>query len=163
MNKPFQTVDWAHTTNIYEVNVRQYTAEGTFNAFAKELPRLRDMGIATIWFMPVTPISIKNRKGPLGSYYACSDYVSINPEFGTLKDFKSVVKKAHKLGLKVMIDWVANHTGWDHVWTISNPEFYTKNEKGEFRAPFPEWEDTIQLDYSNKELRAAMIHAMKFC
>ncbi|MBL7745005.1 MAG: 1,4-alpha-glucan branching protein [Chitinophagaceae bacterium] len=162
MNKPFPTAEWAHTTSIYEVNVRQYTPEGTFNAFAKHLPRLKDMGVQTIWFMPITPISVRNRKGTLGSYYACSDYMSINPEFGTLKDFKSTVRKAHKLGLKVMIDWVANHTGWDHVWTVSNPEFFSKDENGNFRPPFPDWEDVIHLDYSNTELRKAMINAMKF-
>jgi len=162
MSRPFETVSWAHTTNIYEVNVRQYTAEGTFNAFSKELPRLRNMGIETIWFMPVTPISVKNRKGVLGSYYACSDYISINPEFGTLKDFKSLAKKAHKLGMKVMIDWVANHTGWDHVWTVSHPEFYKKTATGDFCAPFPEWEDVIQLDFTNSGLRKTMIEAMKF-
>ncbi|MBL7737627.1 MAG: 1,4-alpha-glucan branching protein [Chitinophagaceae bacterium] len=162
MNKPFPTVEWAHTTNIYEVNVRQYTPEGTFAAFAKHLPRLKDMGVQAIWFMPVTPISLKNRKGTLGSYYACSDYMSVNPEFGTLKDFKSTVRKAHKLGLKVMIDWVANHTGWDHVWTVSNPEFFSKDDKGDFRPPFPDWEDVIHLDYTNQELRKAMIKAMKF-
>jgi alpha-amylase len=162
MNKIFQTAEWAHSTNIYEVNIRQYTAEGNFNDFAKELPRLKEMGVQTIWFMPITPISQHNRKGQLGSYYACSDYQSINPEYGTLDDFKNVVKKAHQLGFKVIIDWVANHTGWDHVWTRSNPEFYTKDQQGNFRPPFPEWEDTIQLDYTNQGLRRAMIEAMKF-
>ena len=162
MDKAFQTVDWAHTTNIYEVNTRQYTSEGTFNAFARELPRIKDMGIQTIWFMPITPISVLNRKGTLGSYYACSDYVSINPEFGMLDDFKELVKKAQKLGLKVMIDWVANHTGWDHVWTKSHPDFFAKDDKGNFRPPFPDWEDVIHLNYENKALRSAMIDAMKF-
>ncbi len=162
MNRLFQTVDWAHTTSIYEVNVRQYTPEGTFNAFAKELPRLKDMGIQAIWFMPVTPISVKNRKGTLGSYYACSDYTSINPEFGTLSDFKKLVKKAHKLGFKVMIDWVANHTGWDHTWTKSHPEFFSRDAEGNFLPPFPDWEDVIHLNYSNADLRKAMIEAMKF-
>lgn len=162
MSKPFQVVDWAHNTSIYEVNVRQYTPDGTFNSFAKELPRLKDMGVQAIWFMPVTPISVQNRKGTLGSYYACSDYVGINPEFGTLKDFKNTVRKAHKLGLKVMVDWVANHTGWDHVWTKTNPEFYSKDESGNFRPPFPDWEDVIHLDYSNTELRKAMIQAMLY-
>jgi glycosidase len=162
MTSDFQTVAWARTTNIYEVNVRQYTAEGTFRAFARELPRLREMGIQTIWFMPITPISVQNRKGLLGSYYACADYQCINPEFGTLDDFKYTVKEAHKLGFKVIIDWVANHTGWDHVWTVSHPEFYVKDEKGNFRPPFPEWEDTLQLDYTNEGLRKTMIEAMKF-
>jgi glycosidase len=120
------------------------------------------MGVQTIWFMPVTPISVLNRKGTLGSYYACSDYTSVNPEFGTLVDFKKLVKKAQKLGLKVMIDWVANHTGWDHVWSKSDPEFYSRDEEGNFLPPFPDWEDVIHLDYSNKKLWAAMIDAMKF-
>jgi glycosidase len=162
MNPVFTTVDWAHQTNIYEVNVRQYTPEGTFKAFATHLPRLRDMGIETLWFMPVTPISLKNRKGTLGSYYACSDYVSINPEFGTLDDFKNLVSEAHKLGFKVIIDWVANHTGWDHVWTISHPDFYSKGDNNNFRPPFPDWEDVIHLNFENKDLRKAMIDAMKF-
>jgi len=123
---------------------------------------LKDMGVQTIWFMPITPISILNRKGTLGSYYACSDYVSVNPEFGTLADFKKLVKKAHKLGFKVMIDWVANHTGWDHVWTKSNPEFFSTDEQGKFLPPFPDWEDVIHLNYANKDLWRAMIDAMKF-
>ena len=162
MNKAFQTVDWAHNTNIYEVNVRQYTNEGTFNAFARELPRLKDMGIQTIWFMPITPISMQNRKGSLGSYYACSDYTAINPEFGTMEDFKRLVAQAHALGFKVVIDWVANHTGWDHVWTRSNPEFFSRDNEGRFLPPFPDWEDVIKLDYSNPDLWKAMIDAMKF-
>ncbi|MDP4263828.1 MAG: alpha-amylase family glycosyl hydrolase [Bacteroidota bacterium] len=162
MNRPFQTLDWVHTTNVYEVNVRQYTPEGTFNAFSKQLPRLKDMGVQTMWFMPVTPISVQNRKGTLGSYYACSDYMAINPEFGTLDDFKKLVKKAHRLGLKVMIDWVANHTGWDHVWTKSDPDFFSRDEQGNFMPPFPDWEDVIHLDYTNKNLWEAMIRAMTF-
>src|SRR5256712_12470552 len=116
MNHPYQK-DWLKTTNVYEVNVRQYTKEGTFNAFSKELPRLKDMGVETLWFMPITPIAQKNKKGFLGSYYAAADYTLVNPEFGTIDDFKSLVKAAHQLGFKVIIDWVANHTGWDHRWT----------------------------------------------
>lgn len=113
----FQTAAWVASTNVYEVNTRQYTEEGTFQAFLEHLPRLKDMGVHTLWFMPVTPISIEKRKGSLGSYYACADYTSINPEFGTMDDFKKVVSDAHDLGMKVIIDWVANHTGADHVWT----------------------------------------------
>ena len=162
MKRVFKTVDWAHSTSIYEVNDRQYNPEGSFNAFSKELSRIKDMGVETIWFMPVTPISILKRKGTLGSYYACSDYQAINPEFGTLGDFKKLVRKAHKLGMKVMIDWVANHTGWDHVWTRSNPDFFSRDEEGNFLPPFPDWEDVIHLDYGNKDLWKAMIEAMKF-
>jgi glycosidase len=162
MSKDFKTVDWACTTNIYEVNVRQYSDEGTFNAFAGQLNRLRDMGVETLWFMPVTPIAVLNRKGTLGSYYSCSDYMAVNPEFGTLADFRRLVSKAHKLGFRIIIDWVANHTGWDHVWTKSNPEFFDRDEFGKFLPPFPDWEDVIHLNYQNAELRKAMVEAMKF-
>ncbi len=157
-----KTVSWAHSTNIYEVNVRQYTKEGTFKAFAKEMPRLREMGVETLWFMPITPIAQKNKKGSLGSPYACSDYTSINPEFGTLEDFQQLVKQAHELGMKVIIDWVANHTGWDHVWTQSNPEYYLKDSStGDFQIASG-MDDIIELDYNNPAMRQAMIAAMQY-
>ena len=156
------TADWKKTTNVYEVNVRQYTNDGTFNAFLKQLPRLKDMGVETLWFMPVTPIAQKNKKGLLGSYYSAADYASINPEFGTLEDFKSLVNEAHRHGFKVIIDWVANHTGWDHVWTKVHPEFYKKDEATkDFKAPSG-MDDIIELDFANVQLRKAMIDAMKF-
>lgn len=161
MTAPFYHADWLHTTNIYEVNLRQYTREGTFAAFSREMPRLKDMGIEVLWFMPITPISVDRRKGTLGSYYACSDYTSINPEFGTLDDFKQLVRSAHALGLRVIIDWVANHTGWDHRWTREHPEFYRKNHEGQFYEAHG-WEDVIDLNYDNPNLRQAIIDAMKF-
>ena len=154
--------NWIHTTNIYEVNVRQYTAEGTFAAFEKHLPRLQKMGVRTIWFMPITPISEKNKKGSLGSPYACSDYTSINPEFGTIEDFRKLVDEAHKLGLKVIIDWVANHTGWDHIWTKTHPQFYKIDPKTNDFQIASGMDDIIELDYSKPELREAMVEAMKF-
>src|SRR6478672_4249597 len=115
---------WIMQGNIYEVNIRQYTPEGTFNAFAKHLDRLKAMGVQTLWFMPINPISKKDRKGALGSYYAVSSYTTVNPEFGTIGDFKSLVKTAHEKGFKVIIDWVPNHTGADHPWLTSHPDFY---------------------------------------
>src|SRR4051812_38680069 len=115
MNSEFKTVDWAHSTNIYEVNLRQYTNEGTFKAFAEHLPRLKNMGVETLWFMPIHPIGLQNRKGSLGSYYSISDYKNVHPDYGSLEDFKQFVESAHKMGFKIMIDWVANHTSWDHV------------------------------------------------
>lgn len=153
--------DWIKNTNVYEVNLRQYTKEGTFNAFLKELPRLKDMGVQTLWFMPITPIAQKNKKGSLGSYYAASDYTSINPEFGTLDDFKNLVKEAHSMEFKVIIDWVANHTGWDHVWTKEHPEYYKKDEHNNFRIASG-MDDIIELDFAKPELRKAMIEAMRF-
>ena len=107
---------WAEDATLYEVNVRQYTDEGTFLAFAQHLPRLKDLGVDIIWFMPIHPIGEKERKGTLGSYYAVKDYRGINPEFGTLEDFKAVVDQAHEMGIKVIIDWVANHSAPDHAW-----------------------------------------------
>jgi alpha-amylase len=161
MNAPFKHVNWIGDTNIYEVNLRQYTREGTFAAFSREMPRLRDMGIETLWFMPITPISVARRKGTLGSYYSCSDYTATNPEFGTVDDFKRLVQSAHAMGFKVIIDWVANHTGWDHRWTREHPEFYRKDQAGNF-VELHGWEDVIDLNYDNPGLRAAMVDAMSF-
>jgi len=161
MERRFSPVAWSINSNIYEVNVRQYTPEGTFNAFAKHLPRLKDMGVDILWFMPITPISLEKRQGTLGSYYASADYKGINPEFGTEADFKELVKKAHDLGLKVIIDWVANHTGWDHVWTRSNPEFYKKDEAGNFYDT-NNWHDVIDLNFYDFGMRTAMIEAMGY-
>lgn len=155
---------WSLQSNIYEVNVRQYTKEGTFKAFEKKLPRLRKMGVEILWFMPITPISLKGRKmneTELGSYYAVRDYKGINPEFGNMNDFVSLVKKAHALGFKVITDWVPNHSGLDNGWTVRHPDFYTKDEKGNFISPF-DWTDVYKLNYDNKELRDSMIDAMKF-
>ena len=158
----FKPLDWTHNTNIYEVNIRQYTPEGTFKAFANELPRLRDMGVETLWFMPVTPIAQKNKKGVLGSYYAASDYTSTNPEFGTLDDFRILVKQAHALGFKVIIDWVANHTGWDHKWTKEHPDYYEKDPISDNFKIASGMDDIIELNFHNPQLVRAMTDAMKF-
>lgn len=162
MSTDIKPAEWVHSTNIYEVNLRQYTAEGTFKSFAKHLPRLKDMGVEVIWLMPVTPISVKNRKGTLGSYYACSSFVNTNPEFGSIDEFKQLVENIHSLGMKVIIDWVANHTGWDHEWTISHPDYYSLDHAGNFVPPVENWEDVIHLNFYNHNLRLAMIDAMKF-
>jgi alpha-amylase len=161
MNEEFKTVSWALDSNIYEVNLRQYTRKGNFRAFAAHLERLRDMGIEILWFMPITPISKVGRLGALGSYYACSDYIDTNPEFGTVEDFKWLVERAHEYGFKVIIDWVANHTGWDHKWTTEHPEFYRKNMDGAFYDGHG-WADVIDLNYDSRELQLEMIRAMQF-
>lgn len=162
MSYDFRPLEWTFATNIYEVNIRQYTKEGSFKAFSGELLRLKEMGVKTLWFMPITPISQKNKKGTLGSYYAASDYVSVNQEFGTLDDFRTLVKEAHGMDFKVIIDWVANHTGWDHKWTIEHPDYYEKEEAtGDFKVAAG-MNDIIELDFHNPELVAAMINAMKF-
>ncbi len=153
--------DWSRNAVIYEVNTRQYTPEGTFNAFREHLPRLKELGVDILWFMPIHPISEKNRKGELGSYYAVRDYKAVNPEFGTLDDFKTLVDSVHAAGMKVIIDWVPNHTGCDNAWVEEHPEYYQLNEEGQMYGPF-DWTDVYQLDYSNDSTRAAMTDAMKF-
>jgi alpha-amylase len=157
----FSPLDWTYDTNIYEVNLRQYTTEGTFHAFSGSLPRLRDMGVEVLWFMPVTPISLLKRKGTLGSYYASADYTSTNPEFGTMEDFKMLVRQAHGYGFKVIIDWVANHTGWDHCWTREHPDYYVKDAQGNFTERNG-WDDVIDLNYDNPFLRQAVIESMQY-
>jgi alpha-amylase len=152
---------WAMQGNIYEVNVRQYTKQGTFKAFAKNLDRLNEMGVQTLWFMPITPISKVDRKGSLGSYYAVSNYTAVNPEFGSIKDFKKLVAEAHKLGMKVIIDWVPNHTGADNVWIKRHPDFYVKDKTGKPAVAF-DWADTRQLNYKNVAMQDSMINAMKY-
>ncbi|MEZ5082497.1 MAG: alpha-amylase family glycosyl hydrolase [Bacteroidales bacterium] len=162
MERKINTPKWVRGLSVYEVNLRQYTKEGTIRAFEDHLPRLKDLGVGILWFMPIQPIGKKNRKGTLGSYYSISNYIEVNPEFGSLEDFKSLVRKIHKLGMKIIIDWVANHTAWDHHWTKDHPEFYTKDESGHFKAPVEDWEDVIHLDYGNPALWDEMINQMSF-
>lgn len=155
-------MNWIKNTNIYEVNLRQYTPEGTIIAFQKHLPRLREMGVKTLWFMPLTPIAQKNKKGEMGSYYAAADYTSVSNEFGTVAQFKALVDEAHSIGMKVIIDWVANHTGWDHVWTKQHPEWFLKDSATNDFKIASGMDDIIELDFSNTEMRKAMIGAMKY-
>ena len=161
MNKFFTTAGWANGLNIYEVNIRQYTSEGNFKAFMLHLDRLADMGVKVLWMMPITPISRKVRQGSLGSYYACSSYTKINPEYGDVEDFKALVQSAQNKGMKVIIDWVANHTGWDHEWTVSHPDWYVRDEQGNFTERNG-WHDVIDLNYQNENMRAEMIRSMQY-
>lgn len=157
----YKRADWLATTNIYEVNLRQYTPEGTFNAFIKELPRLKDMGVEVLWFMPIHPIGEINRKGIAGSYYSVKDFMEVNPEYGEAQAFKALVETAHGHGMKVIIDWVANHAAWDNVWTKKHPEYFVRDSNGNFKAPY-DWTDVIQIDHNNGAEQEAMIKAMKF-
>ncbi len=146
---------------IYEVNIRQHTPEGTINAFIEDLSRLKRLGVQVLWIMPVQPIGIKNRKGPLGSYYSIRDYTRVNEEFGTLEDFNKLVDKAHELGMYVILDWVPNHTAWDHPWVTAHPEYYARDNQGNITYE-ADWTDIALLDHTNPATRAAMIEAMKF-
>ena len=152
---------WIMQGNIYEVNIRQYTRGGTLKSFSSHLDRLKAMGVQTLWFMPLNPISVEGRKGSLGSYYAVSDYTAINPEFGTMADWISLVKEIHQKGMKVIIDWVPNHTGADNRWLTEHPDFFVKDSTGK-AAVAKDWSDTRQLDYKNPVMEDSMIAAMKF-
>ena len=158
----------AHSV-LYEANIRQYSEEGTFNAFAQDLPVLNKMGVKILWLMPINPISTTKSKGPLGSYYAVSDYTKVNPEFGTLEDFKALVQKAHELGIYVILDWVPGHTGWDHHWIQEKSDYYLKNRKGEIIDPIDfrtgksfGWTDVADLNYNNLEMREELRQAMVY-
>ncbi len=153
--------DWSRNAVIYEVNLRQFTDSGTVTAFNDQLPRLKELGVDILWFMPVYPISEDGRKGELGSYYAVQDYKGFNPEFGTVEQFKETVRKAHDLGMKVILDWVPNHTGRDNAWVKDHPDWYQRDSTGNMFGPF-DWTDVYQLDYSNKELRQAMTDALRY-
>jgi alpha-amylase len=160
--------EWARDAAIYEVNVRQFTPEGTFTALMPHLARLDDLGVDILWLMPVQPIGVDRRKGSLGSYYSISDYRKMNPEFGAQADLKAVIDSAHALGMKVILDWVANHTSHDHVWTVSHPDWYVRNAAGQISNALDrdgketDWTDVAELDFSKPDMRAAMIDDMKW-
>lgn len=160
--------DWARNATIYEVNTRQFSAAGTFQAVEAQLPRLKELGADIIWMMPIFPISQKNKKGTLGSPYAVADYMAVNPDYGTLADFKALVRRAHALGLRVILDWVPNHTGWDHVWVTQHPDWYMQMN-GKMTNPIDPktgkptaWTDVLDLNYDNPDMRQGMIEAMQY-
>ena len=153
--------EWVYNATIYEVNTRQYTPEGTFNAFAQHLPRLKQLGVDILWFMPIQTIGEKGRKGTLGSYYSIRNYTEVNKEFGTLDDFKNVVKQAHEQGMKVILDWVANHTSRDNVWMDQHPDWYVRDSLGNIPVLY-DWTDIAELNYDKADMRAEMIKSMMF-
>lgn len=168
---PFSLPEWAQNAVLYECNVRQFSPTGDFAGVRAQLPRLRDLGIDVLWLMPIHPIGVERRKlnpGDLGSPYSVRDYLAVNPDFGTEADLKNLVAEAHALGLKVILDWVPNHTSWDAEWKNKHPEYYTRyngdftvplNERGE---PIADWSDVCDLDYKHPGLRKAMIGAMQY-
>jgi len=182
VSTPIITKEIIDSAVIYEANIRQYSASGHFDEFTKDIPQLKQLGVKIIWLMPVFPISETKRKATggadskfatdfpeaeqskyLGSYYAVTDFTKINPEFGTLEDFRNLVKTAHDNGMFVILDWVPNHTGWDHVWIKNNPDYYTKDKDGNITHPKDtDWTDTADLNYDNKDMRKEMIKDMQY-
>jgi glycosidase len=159
---------WSRQAVIYEVNVRQFSREGTLAAVEAQLPRLKALGVDILWLMPVQPIGVKNRKGPLGSYYAIRDYTAVNPEFGTEADVRRLVDAAHRQGMRVILDWVANHTAFDHPWIAQHPDWYVRNAKGQIinardnENNDTDWTDVAELDYAKRPMRDAMLAAMRW-
>lgn len=160
--------EWTRSAVIYEINVRQYTPEGTFAALQPHLPRLKDLGVDILWLMPVQPIGKLYRKGSLGSYYSIADYTAINPEYGTEADFKAFVNEAHRLGMRVILDWVANHSAHDHPWTRAHRDWYVLRADGSIsnardnEGRETDWTDVAELNYDSPGLRRAMIGEMKW-
>ena len=152
--------EWAANATIYEVNVRNYTPEGTFRAFEAHLPRLARMGVVIIWLMPVHPIGQMGRKGSLGSPYAVQDYFAVNSEFGTLNDLRHLVQTAHSLGVRVLLDWVANHTSRDNALLEEQPNWYRHDAQGQLVPPVADWTDVVALDYHHPGLRQYMVDAL---
>lgn len=157
----FVQPEWFKDMVLYELNVRQFTNEGTFPAIENHVDRLKELGVDVIWFMPIHPIGEINRKGPLGSYYSVADFRDVNPEFGTMEEFKSLVNKIHEAGMHVILDWVPNHSAWDNPLMANHPDWYDKDEEGEFVSPY-DWTDVVQFDWDNKDLQAYMLGALKF-
>lgn len=152
---------WSSHAVIYQVNTRQFSKKGNFDGVREGLAHIKSLGADIVWLMPIHPIGEKNRKGELGSPYAVKDYLAVNPEFGTEKDFKALVDEAHRLSLKIIIDWVPNHSAWDNPLVDQYPEWYAKDYKGDFRpSPWWDWSDIIEFDYEQVGLRKYMIEAL---
>ncbi|PPK85478.1 maltogenic amylase [Neolewinella xylanilytica] len=161
--EPMQHPDWSKNAVLYQINTRQFTPEGTFAAAAEELPRLKELGVDILWLMPIHPIGEKNRKGELGSPYSIKDYYGVNPEFGTIDDLKTFVRRAHDQGMYVILDWVANHTAWDNVLVEEHADWYARDYKGDFRpTPWWDWSDIIDLNYREEGTRNYMLEVMEW-
>ncbi len=157
------TPEWVKNATLYELNIRQFSQEGTLLAIIPELPRLKSLGIDIIWLMPIHPIGEVHRKGSLGSYYAVKDYWAVNPEFGSKEDLKTLIDAIHQQGMYVILDWVANHTSWDNTMVTDHPEWYMRSRKNTFQSTrWRDYDDIIELDYRNPELRRYMTVVMKY-
>jgi len=163
MSQKYKFPEWARNQVVYEVNLRQYTPGGTISEFRQHLPRLKELGAGILWFMPLQPIGIKNRKGSLGSYYSIRNYCALDASYGTMDEFIELVNEIHAMGMYVILDWVANHTAWDSNLVTQHPEWYIRDWKGDFcPTPWWDWDDIIDLDYDLPEVRHYMAEAMKY-
>ncbi len=158
----YKNPEWSYSAVLYEMNIRQFTTEGTFRAASERLPFLRSIGVDAIWLMPIYPIGEEDRKGSLGSYYSIRDYKGVNPEFGSEADLRDFITKAHALGIKILFDWVANHTARDARWISERPvDWYERDSEGRAKVPW-DWSDTAKLNYANREVWRGQIDAMRY-
>ena len=158
----YKNPEWSYSAILYEMNIRQFTTEGTFRAASERLPFLRSIGVDAIWLMPIYPIGEEDRKGSLGSYYSIRDYKGVNPEFGSEADLRDFITKAHALGIKILFDWVANHTARDARWISERPvDWYERDQEGRAKVPW-DWSDTAKLNYANREVWRGQIDAMRY-
>ena len=159
---------WVNRSAIYEVFVRDFSPSGNLRGVTGGLDRIQAVGADVVWLMPIYPVGVAKRKGPLGSPYAVRDYRAINPAFGTAADFRALVNAVHARGMRLILDWVPNHTAWDNVWVAQHPDFYIHNDSGGLTVPrddkgkLTDWTDVAQLDYGNPGLRREMIAAMRY-
>ena len=159
---------WVARSGIYEVFVQDFSPEGNLRGVIAGLDRIEGAGANVVWLMPIHPYGVARAKPPLGSPYAVRDYRAINPDFGIGADFRALVDAVHSRGMKIILDWVPDHTAWDHAWITQHPEYYVKNERGEISHPrdaqgnLTDWTDVAQLDYRNPDLRRVMIAEMKY-
>ena len=161
-SSPAHHPDWTYNSVMYEVNIRQFSPEGTFAGVEAQLPRLKELGVDILWLMPMYEIGTAERKGSLGSYYAISDYCKVNPEFGTMEDFDHLLAAAHDAGFKVILDWVANQTAPDHIWMTQRPaDYYERDSLGNAIYEY-DWNDTRSLNYENEAVWAAQDSCMRF-
>lgn len=160
---PFAGVPATKDVAMYEVNMRAFSAEGTFKGVQARLDSIKALGINVVWLMPIHPIGVLKNAGQLGSPYSIKDFKAVNSEHGTLEDLQNLVIEAHNRNIAVIIDWVANHTAWDNAWVTTHPEWYSKDAAGNIIIPAgTNWNDVADLDYSNPIMRTFMISAMKY-
>ncbi|MGA2245759.1 MAG: alpha-amylase family glycosyl hydrolase [Verrucomicrobiota bacterium] len=154
-----QAPAWLRSAVFYEVFPRNFSPAGDFKAITARLDDLKDLGVDTLWLMPIHPLGHKMKKGGIGSPYCVRDFYAVNPDYGTTNDFKELIAQAHQRGMKIIMDIVAGHTSWDSV-LMAHPEFYTKDAAGKIHPPYPEWTDVAELDYANNDVRRYMIDMM---
>ncbi|MFL0357016.1 alpha-amylase family glycosyl hydrolase [Erythrobacter sp. GH1-10] len=159
----FENAEWTRDAVLYQMNTRQFTPEGTFAAAQEQLPRLAELGVDIVWLMPIHPIGEEKRKGGMGSPYSVKDYRAVNPDLGTEEEFRAFVDRAHELGMKVILDWVANHSAWDNALVSEHPEWYSRNPEGEMMPPEgTDWSDVVDFDYSQPGLREYMTGSLAY-